>query len=96
LTGVVGAILGFLIWLYLMILTARAVLSLVPLFVRNWQPRGLVLVIAEFVYTLTDPPLRFLRRFIPPLRIGGSQWDIGFLILFMGLSLAMRVIPALF
>ena len=92
----VGAILGFLIWLYLMILTARAVLSLVPLFVRNWQPRGLVLVIAEFVYTLTDPPLRFLRRFIPPLRIGGSQWDIGFLILFMGLSLAMRVIPALF
>ena len=92
----VGAILGFLIWLYLMILTARAVLSLVPLFVRNWQPRGLVLVIAEFAYTLTDPPLRFLRRFIPPLRIGGSQWDIGFLILFMGLSLAMRVIPALF
>lgn len=92
----VGAILGFLIWLYLMILTARAVLSLIPLFVRNWQPRGLVLVIAEFVYTLTDPPLRFLRRFIPPLRIGGSQWDIGFLILFMGLSLAMRVIPALF
>lgn len=92
----VGAILGFLIWLYLMILTARAVLSLIPLFVRNWQPRGLVLVIAEFVYTLTDPPLRFLRRFIPPLRIGGSQWDIGFLILFMGLSLAMRVIPAIF
>ncbi len=92
----VGAILGFLIWLYLMILTARAVLSLIPLFVRNWQPRGLVLVIAEFVYTLTDPPLRFLRRFVPPLRIGGSQWDIGFLILFMGLSLAMRVIPALF
>lgn len=92
----VGAILGFLIWLYLMILTARAVLSLIPLFVRNWQPRGLVLVIAEFVYTLTDPPLRFLRRFIPPLRIGGSQWDIGFLILFMGLSLAMRVIPTLF
>ena len=92
----VGAILGFLIWLYLMILTARAVLSLVPLFVRNWQPRSLVLVVAEFVYTLTDPPLRFLRRFIPPLRIGGSQWDIGFLILFTGLSLAMRVIPALF
>ncbi|MGB7962191.1 MAG: YggT family protein [Propionicimonas sp.] len=92
----VGAILGFIIWLYLMILTARAVLSLIPLFVRNWQPRGLILVIAEFVYTLTDPPLRFLRRFIPPLRIGGSQWDIGFLILFMGLSLAMRVIPALF
>lgn len=91
----VGAILGFLIWLYLMILTARAVLSLIPLFVRNWQPRGLALVIAEFVYTLTDPPLRFLRRFIPPLRIGGSQWDIGFLILFMGLSLAMRIIPSL-
>lgn len=92
----VGAILGFMIWLYLMILTVRAVLSLVPLFVRHWQPRGLLLVIAEFVYTVTDPPLRFLRRFIKPVRLGGTQWDFGFLVLFLGLSMAMRILPALF
>lgn len=89
-----GAILGFLIWLYLMVLTVRAVLSLIPLFIRDWQPRGVILVVAEFVYTLTDPPLRLLRRVLPPVKLGGAQWDLGFLVLFMGLSIAMRVVPA--
>ncbi len=93
--GVLGAVLGFLLWFYLMVLTARAVLSLVPLFVREWQPRGILLVVAEFVYTLTDPPLRFLGRFVPPLRLGGTQWDVGFLVLFLGLSLAQRVVATI-
>jgi YggT family protein len=91
----IGSIIGFLIWLYLMILTARAVLSLIPLFIRDWRPRGVMLVVTEFVYTLTDPPLRLLRRVIPPLKLGGTQWDVGFLVLFFALSVAMRVVPAL-
>lgn len=91
----IGTILGFLIWAYLVVLTVRALLSLVPLFIRDWQPRGALLVVAELVYTLTDPPLHWLRRVIPPLRIGGTQWDVGFLVLFLGLSVAMRVVPAL-
>ncbi len=90
----VGTVVGFLIWLYLMILTARAVLSLVPFFVRDWQPRGTVLVLAELVYTLTDPPLRLLGRVLPPVKVGGLQLDLGFLLLFMSLSIAMRVVPA--
>jgi len=92
---VIGTIAGFLIWAYLVVLTVRALLSLVPLFIRDWQPRGALLVVAEVVYTLTDPPLHLLRRLIPPLRIGGTQWDVAFLVLFLGLSVAMRVVPAL-
>ena len=91
----IGAVLGFLIWLYLVILTARALLSLAPLFIRAWQPRGAMLVVAELVYTLTDPPLRWLARVVPPLRLGGLQLDLGFLLLFLTLSVAMRVVPAL-
>lgn len=94
-TGLIGSIIGFLIWLYLMVLTARAVLSLIPLFIRDWRPRGALLVVAEFVYTLTDPPLRLLRRVVPPVRVGATSWDVGFLILFVALSVAMRVVPAL-
>lgn len=94
--SLIGNFLAFAIWIYLMVLTVRAVLSLIPLFVRDWQPRGPLLVVAEFVYTLTDPPLRFLRRFIPPLQIGGTRWDIGFLVLYFGLSLLMRVVPVVF
>jgi len=92
---VIGTLIGYAIWLYLMVLTARAVLSFVPLLIRDWQPRGVVLVIAEIVYTLTDPPLRLLRKVLPPVQLGGAQLDLGFLVLFMLLSIAMRIVPAM-
>lgn len=90
----IGTIVSFVIWLYLVILTVRALLSWLPLFIRDWRPRGVLLIVAEFVYTLTDPPLRWLGRVLPPIRIGGAQWDIAFLVLFLVLSVALRVVPA--
>ncbi|MCW3157149.1 YggT family protein [Micropruina sonneratiae] len=92
----VGLVLWYVLWAYLAVLMVRAVLSFVPLFVRDWQPRGVMLVVAEFVYTLTDPPLRFMRKLIPPLRIGSTSWDLGFLVLFIGLSFLQRLIPVIF
>ena len=93
---IVGAMLSFLIWLYLLVLTARAVLSFVPLFVRGWQPRGAVRVLAETIYTVTDPPLRFIGRLVPPLRLGGVALDVGFLILYFGLTILQRVVLVAF
>lgn len=92
----VGLVLWYILWAYLAVLMVRAVLSFVPLFVRDWQPRGIMLVIAEFVYTLTDPPLRFMSKLIPPLRIGSTSLDLGFLVLFLGLSFLQRLIPFVF
>ncbi len=92
----VGLILWYLLWAYLAVLMVRAVLSFVPIFVRDWQPRGILLVVAEFVYTLTDPPLRLMRKIIPPIRIGSTSWDLGFLVLFLGLSFLQRLIPYVF
>lgn len=92
----VGLILWYILWAYLAVLMVRAVLSFVPLFVRDWRPRGILLVIAEFVYTLTDPPLRFMRKIIPPIRIGSTSWDLGFLVLFLALSFLQRMIPFIF
>jgi YggT family protein len=92
----VGLILWYVLWAYLAVLMVRAVFSFIPLFVRDWQPRGVMLVIAEFVYTLTDPPLRFMRKIIPPVRIGSTSWDLGFLVLFLGLSFVQRMIPYIF
>lgn len=92
----VGLVLWYVLWAYLAVLMVRAVLSFVPLFVRDWQPRGLMLVVAEFVYTLTDPPLRFMRKIVPPVRIGGASWDLGFLVLFLALSFVQRLIPFVF
>ncbi|MBK8460341.1 MAG: YggT family protein [Micropruina sp.] len=81
---------------YLAVLTARAILSFVPLFVRGWQPRGIMLVLAEFVYTLTDPPLKLMRRLIPPVRLGGIALDLGFLVLYLGVSFLRNLVGAVF
>ena len=94
--ALVGSVLSSLIWLYLLVLTARAVLSLVPLFAPAWQPRGLSLVLAEGVYTLTDPPLRFVGRFVRPIRVGEVAFDVGFLVLYIGLSLVQRLVVVVF
>ena len=67
---------------YFFILVVRVLYSLVGAFVRDWRPRGLNLIIAELVMTLTDPPLRFFRRFIPPLRLGQVSLDLSFIVVF--------------
>ncbi len=80
--GVVLQILKLVVLLYLIVLLARAVLDWVQVFARDWRPKGASLVVAEVVYTLTDPPLKALRRIIPPLRLGGVSLDIAYMALF--------------
>jgi YggT family protein len=63
----------------------------VQMFAREWRPRGAALVTAHAVYSVTDPPLKVLRRLIPPLRLGGVTLDLGFLVLFIAVSIAMAV-----
>ncbi|GAA2035938.1 YggT family protein [Yaniella flava] len=68
--------------IYFFILLVRILYSLVNAFARDWRPRGINLIIAEIVMTLTDPPLRFFRRFIPPLRLGSVSLDLSFIVVF--------------
>jgi YggT family protein len=77
---------GILYWLvlaFLLLLIGRLVLDWIQVFAREWRPRGPVLVVAEVIYTATDPPLKMLRRLIPPLRLGSVQLDLAFFILFL-------------
>jgi YggT family protein len=66
-----------------MLLIARAVIDLVLSLSRTFRPTGGLVLAFEVVYTATDPPLRFIRRFIPPLRVGSVAFDLGFLLLFI-------------
>lgn len=77
----VGQILILLLWLFLILLIARLVFDYVQMFARSWRPRGPLLVIAEVIYTVTDPPLKALRRVIPPLPLGSVRLDLSFLVL---------------
>jgi YGGT family. len=69
-------IVSVLLSVYVLVLIARVVFEFIPMFNREWRPRGALLVFAEIVYTLTDPPLRFFRRFIRPVRIGPAALDL--------------------
>jgi YggT family protein len=68
---------------YLVLLIGRMILSWIQVYARSWSPRGVLLVIAEAVYSLTDPPLRFLRRYIPSVRLGNVALDLSFILLFL-------------
>lgn len=92
---VIFDLISFVLWMFLLCLVVRLVFDWVQFFARDWRPRGVVLVIAEAVYTVTDPPLRFLRRLIPPLSLGHVRLDLAFLVLFIGVSILARVFGAL-
>jgi len=80
--GSAGSLIATLLELYLFILFARLILDYVRMFARNWRPRGLMLPIAEIIYALTDKPLSFIRRSVPPLRLGAVALDLSFIVLF--------------
>jgi YggT family protein len=68
---------------YLVVLIARMIFSWIQVYAKSWSPSGVLLVIAEGVYSATDPPLRFLRRYIPTLRLGSVALDLSFMLLFV-------------
>jgi YggT family protein len=77
---------------FLLLLIGRLILSWVQAFARDWRPKGAVLVIAEVVFTATDPPLRFLRRYIPTLRLGTVALDLSFMLLFLVVLVLWQVV----
>jgi YggT family protein len=90
--GILKVVLDYVLWIYLLILIGRMIFSWVQTFSRNWTPTGVLLVIAEVVFTLTDPPLRFLRRYIRPLRIGSVALDLSFMVLFFAVLIVVNVV----
>jgi YggT family protein len=78
---IVGQAIYVVLWIFLVLLFVRLVVDWVQFFARSWEPKGVLLVGLEGVYTATDPPLKALRRVIPPLRFGGFALDLSFLLL---------------
>lgn len=84
---ILGQVLATALWLYWLLFIIRLVFDFVQIFARSWRPQGPLLLVAEAVYSATDPPLRFVRRFIPPLRLGRMQFDLAFLIVLIALQI---------
>jgi YggT family protein len=84
-------VLRYVLTIYLVILVGRMIFGWIQVFAREWRPTGIVLVLAEAIFTVTDPPLKFLRRFIPPLRLGMVALDLSFMVLFIVVLILLEV-----
>ena len=89
---IIRSILYFIVLIFFIILIGRLILDWIQVFARDWRPRGVVLVLAEAVYSVTDPPLKALRRVLPPLTIGQVQIDLAFIVIFLIVSLLLSLL----
>ncbi|MBB6172443.1 YggT family protein [Nocardiopsis mwathae] len=93
--SIVQSVLIVILQLFMLVLIGRLVFELVQSFARSWRPSGFVLVLAETTYTITDPPLKFLRRFIRPVRLGSVALDLSFTVLFLFVVILIQVVASL-
>jgi YggT family protein len=90
--GPLALIIYYLLGIFLGLMLIRLVVDWVQVFARSWTPRGPVLFVLEIVYSITDPPIRFVRRFVPPLRLGAVALDTSFLIVLLVVYLLRMVL----
>lgn len=77
--------------LFFLLMWARFILDLTQSVSRSYRPRGFVLVLAEVTYTVTDPPIKALRRVLPPIRLGSVSLDFGWSIVMLIVVILMSV-----
>jgi len=77
--------------IFFVLMWARFILDLARTFARNWRPRGIGLVLAEAVFSITDPPIKAVRRVVPPLRVGGAALDFAWSIVMLAVVILISV-----
>ena len=85
-------VLFYVLFFFWLLLTARIVVELVRAFARDWHPGGGVAIALESIYTVTDPPVRLLRRVIPSVRIGNVGLDLSIMVLLLVVFILMRLV----
>jgi YggT family protein len=80
--------------LFKIALFLRIIIDYIRMFARSWRPNTILLAIFEVIFTVTEPPMRFVRRFVPPLRIGGVALDLSFIVLLIAVNLLQSIVVA--
>jgi len=85
--GLLFSLLDAALNIFILALVGRLILDYVRIFRPSWRPKGIVLALAEFIFAITDPIVNFVRRFVPPLRLGPVALDLSFIVIFFGAQL---------
>lgn len=86
-------VLQLILRIYTYVLWARLILDWVRVLKRNFRPKGVFLILSEVVYTLTDPPLRIVRKVLPPIRIGTIMLDVAWLVVLIACRIIIGILP---
>ncbi|MET4053464.1 YggT family protein [Frigoribacterium sp. PvP054] len=89
--SLIATIAYYLLLIFFLLMWARFVLDLAQSFSRGWRPKGPVLLLAEAAYTVTDPPIRRVRKILPPVRLGSVALDFGWSIVMLAVIILMSV-----
>jgi len=89
---IIRSLVVWVLQIFLLALFARVIFDYIRMFTPQWRPRGIVLALAELVYGMTDPMMKFVRRFIPTLRIGPVALDISFILIFIGVQFLISLV----
>lgn len=79
------SVVAYVLYLYLLLVLARFVIEFTRQFARSWRPAGVAAVGLEAVYLATDPPIRLLRRLVPPVRLGSVSLDLSIILLLLAI-----------
>jgi YggT family protein len=85
--GLLFSLLDTALNIFILALVGRLILDYFRIFRPSWRPKGIVLALAEFIFAITDPIVNFVRRFVPPLRLGPVALDLSFIVIFFGAQL---------
>jgi YggT family protein len=91
LVSVIATVVYVALLIFFLMMWARFILDLVRMLARRWRPTGFGLVLAEAVYTVTDPPVKAVRRVVPPLRVGGAALDFAWSIVMLVVLILISV-----
>lgn len=94
--SLLGSVLYVILQIFVLILIARIVIEMIQSFSRNFQPPRWFIYIAEPLFMITDPPVKALRRVIPPLRLGNVSLDMSVIVLFIILSVLRVIVVQVF
>ncbi len=92
----VGSVLHLVLWIFILLLIARFIVDWVQVFARQWTPRGPALVALEAIYSTTDPPIKAVRRILPPIRLGGMALDLSPMVVLIVCYILLSLISAVF